>query len=132
MQLSFITRWKELKTRLFSHGGELRRNPKASWTVILSLFALGILAALIIGYVTYYRAVGDEGLNASSPVVRSPLRTTDVRAVIETYQAKKERMNALLSDEPTYLSPQKSVTPIQKEQSVTETVSTSTPPKTTP
>jgi len=127
MQLSLNTWWRKIKTSLFSRGGEFRRNAKTSWVSILTGFMLGVTAVLIVGYVTYFSAVADEGGSLPTPAPRSPLRTTDVKAVIDIYQMKKERLNLLLSNEPVFLSPTKGVSvPVKGEESVEATSTSST------
>jgi hypothetical protein len=124
MQSPLNTWWKKIKATVSSQGGEFRRNAKTSWISILTGFMLGVTVVLIVGYVTYFRAVVDEDGSVTAPVSRSPLRTTDVKAVIDTYQMKKEKLNLLLSNKPLFLSPAKgAITPPKEE--VIEAMSTS-------
>jgi len=125
MNITQKTWWRGLKIRLFSRGGEFRRNPGQSWTIVLSFLGIGIFVVLSVGYVTYIRSVQND-TNLPSAPSQSALRTADVKSIIETYQQKKRDLNIRLSDHPTFLSPGKGSIPPPKAEIPSPSSSTTT------
>jgi hypothetical protein len=127
MQKTASPWWKTIQARFLSRGNEFRRNPAVSWKAILVFLSVGVIAVLATGYITYYRAIQDDGAEVPVVVPRSALRAADVEAVREMYQGKKERWNALLSDRPTFLSPERGAVVTPPSIQTTSTSSEGTP-----
>ncbi len=118
MQQSQNPWWKKISIQFFIRGSEFRRDPRMSWKAIVSLFFLGTLSVLGVGYFTYYSAIKTEEIDTTSIVPRSALRPGDVKSVIDIYQKRKERFTTLLSEKPPFLSPGKGAVVQSKEESI--------------
>ena len=110
--------WKKISIHFFVRGGEFRRDPRLSWKAIVSVFFLGTLCVLGVGYFIYYSAINTEDTDTVAVTPRSALRPGDVKAVIDIYQGRKERFTVLLSEKPEFLSPGKGAVVQPKEESI--------------
>jgi hypothetical protein len=128
MQQTQIPWWKKMSMPFLAHRGEFRRDPQLSWKIIIALFFLGILAALGVGYFTYYSAIRAEDPGAPATVPRSALRGGDVKIVLDTYEQRKERFTSLLADQPEFLSPGKGSAISVKEEAPASSAEATTSP----